>query len=70
VSIEPNGSIRVVLPPIARNVFAESVLSPTAEIDENRFTVEVEWAALRRLIVQASYGDVVKTADLFWEFRF
>lgn len=70
VSIEPNGSIRVVLPPIARNVFAESVLSPTAEIDENKFTFEVEWAALRRLIVQASYGDVVKTADLFWEFRF
>lgn len=70
VTIDPDGSLRVVLPPVARNVYGESVVSPQAALDENRYSVEVEWAVLRRLVVEASYGDVSKTADLFWELRF
>ncbi len=69
-SLDPDGSVRVVLPPVAPNVFAESVVKTTAGIDENRFAFDVEWAILRRLVLEASYGNVDKSVDLFWELRF
>jgi len=68
-SIEPDGSVRAGAP-ITNNIFAVTILSPTANIDENHVALEVEWGPAPKVIVSGGIGDTVSFADIFWEVRF
>ena len=68
-SIEPDGSVTVGIP-ISSNLYAESMFSPSADIQENRVAAELEWTIAPRLVLSGGVGDQIKWADLFWEIRF
>jgi hypothetical protein len=68
-SIEPDGSVRAGAP-ITNNIFAVTILSPTANIDENHVALEVEWGPIPKVVVSGGIGDTVSFGDVFWEVRF
>ncbi len=68
-SIEPDGSVRAGAP-ITQNIFAATILSPNASIEENKVAVEAEWGPLPHVVVSGGVGDTTTFGDLFWEIRF
>ena len=39
------------------------------QVDEDNWAVELEWAIANDLILDTAVGEVNKSADLFWEYR-
>jgi hypothetical protein len=69
LSIEADGSIRVGAP-WSSTVFSELVLRPFADSDENVVSLALEWALIRKLLLEAGAGDRYQWADISWETRF
>jgi hypothetical protein len=68
-SLDPDGSIRMVMPNILKNVYGETVIRPMPDVDEDTWQLELEWAVTKELVLDTTMGDVNKAADLFWELR-
>lgn len=69
MSVEADGTVRVGLP-LYRTLFVESMVRPTARLQENTVTVEAEWSILPRLVLDARYGDRRVSGELAYELRF
>lgn len=69
VAIEADGTVRVGVP-LARTVYLESQLKPTAGLQENTITVQGEWNLTPQLVLDARYGDRRVSGELAYELRF
>ncbi len=69
LSIEADGSVRIGAP-WSSSVFSELVLRPFADNDENLVSFAIEWALIRKLLLEAGAGDRYQWLDVSWETRF
>lgn len=69
LSFEPDGSVRYTVP-VSQTVRSGLVLDPTAESDENTWTLVGEWAVMPRVVLSGGAGAPESWGDVYWELRF
>ncbi len=70
-SLEPDGKLVARIPlPFNRNIEGKLIVDPLHSRDENLYTVGAEAALFGRLRLDLAWGDKLRWADLFVEFRF
>lgn len=69
VSVEADGTVRVGVP-LYRTVFLETLFRPNPGLNENQVVARLEWNVIKRLVLDAAYGDRRVWGNIFWERRF
>lgn len=69
VSIDPSGSVEIGFP-ISERTYAVSRFNGRATPEQNRLSVQLEWAMAPRLLWVVGAGEVYQWTDLVWERRF